>query len=243
MRSLETLGAPGADWNPVGIAGGSGAAAPQGGGFGALYGQLQAEVRQFIEQGSPGMAAAPALSPEGQWQRMNQGAAAADADAATPADQEAFAARMMPQAQDAAAQLGVAPEVLVAQAALETGWGRQTARRSDGGDSHNLFGIKAGAAWSGDVAPAETTEYAAGRPHVEAAAFRAYASPAQSFEDLAQLVGGSARYRAALGTGGDAHAYAAALQRGGYATDPAYADKMAGVARRLQALHPKEGQP
>jgi len=236
MRSLETFGVPGASWNPVGS---QGSIAPQGaGGFGALYGQLQSEVRQFIEQGS-GAAAGPAaatLSPEGQWQNLQALRQGAGVDtSATPAEQQAFVDTMTPLAQQAADQLGVAPEVLVAHAALESGWGRKPIRRGDGSDSNNLFGIKAGGGWSGEVAQAGTTEFTAGQAHAESASFRAYADPAQSFQDLAQLLGGNARYRAALGTGSDAQAYAQALQRGGYATDPAYADKLAQVARTVQA--------
>ncbi|MBV8503228.1 MAG: glucosaminidase domain-containing protein [Paucibacter sp.] len=225
MRSLESLSAPGAGWNPVD------AIAPQSGGasFGALYGQLQNEVRQFIENGSTPTDQLPSMRPEGLVNALR-----ANEDSATPAEQQAFADTMTPLAREAAQQLGVAPEVLVAHAALESGWGRQPIRRGDGSDSHNLFGIKAGTAWSGEVAAADTTEYKAGQAHAERAAFRAYADPSASFQDLAQLIGSNPRYQAALGTGSNAQAYGAALQRGGYASDPAYADKLSRLAQRLQ---------
>ncbi len=161
--------------------------------------------------------------------------------AATPAQQQAFVNEVLPLARQAADRLGVAPEVLTAQAALETGWGRSPIRRGDGSSSHNFFGIKAGSGWSGEVTVATTTEVEAGQAVSREASFRAYASPAQSFQDLASLIGGSPRYQAALGTGADARAYGQALQRGGYATDPAYADKLAAVAARVttpSAPHP-----
>ncbi|MFG6488980.1 glycoside hydrolase family 73 protein [Roseateles sp. BYS78W] len=226
MRSLEGLGAPGAGWNPVD------AVAPQvgGGGFGALYGQLQAEVRQFIENGSGSAVTAPALSPEGLVHALRT----APGDTASPAEQQAFADTMTPLAREAASRLGVAPEVLVAHAALESGWGRQPLRRDDGSDAHNLFGIKAGSSWRGETVQADTTEFEAGQGRAQHASFRAYEDASASFLDLARLLGSNPRYRAALGTGSDAQAYGLALQRGGYATDPAYADKLARVTQRLQ---------
>ncbi|MDH0868350.1 glucosaminidase domain-containing protein [Mitsuaria sp. GD03876] len=140
----------------------------------------------------------------------------------------------MPLARGAGAKLGVAPEVLTAQAALETGWGRSPIRAADGTSSHNYFGIKA-TGWQGAVAQAMTTEVEGGQAVARHEAFRAYASPAQSFDDLARLVGTSPRYQGAVNAGGDARAYGVALQRGGYATDPAYAEKLAQVTARVNA--------
>ncbi len=210
------------------------APAGQGGaaGFGALYRELNQEVSRFIEQGS----GAAALSPEGRWSRaqaLPSDAALSGLDAVSDAQRQAFVDEVLPLAREAAGRLGVAPEVLTAQAALETGWGRSPVRRADGSSSHNLFGIKADAGWNGEVVQAATTEFEQGQPVAASAAFRGYASPAQSFDDLARLLSGSPRYQAALGTGADARAYGSALQRGGYATDPAYADKLAQVARRI----------
>jgi peptidoglycan hydrolase FlgJ len=221
--------------------------------FGALYQQLQREVTRYIEQGEGGAW----LSPEGAWHRQQlqgafssgteasrtSGAAAtasgADAaSAASPAQQQAFVEQVLPLAREAAGRLGVSPEVLTAQAALETGWGRAPIRRADGASTHNFFGIKAGGSWTGEVAMAATTEVEDGTAVARQAAFRAYASPAQSFQDLASLISSSQRYQGALGTGADARAYGQALQRGGYATDPAYADKLARVAARIQGGTP-----
>jgi len=247
MRSPGLLTAPGADWNPLGVS--NVAAGPSAGsGFGTLYSQLQGEVQQFIETGGGDAAAVrtPALSADGQWRLLQQQgfpASGAPSEGADPADQQAFVERMTPLAQPAAAQLGVAPDVLVAQAALESGWGRHPIRRADGSDSNNLFGLKAQGAWTGEVAVAGTTEFDGGQPHGERAGFRAYSAPAQSFQDLASLLAGNPRFGAALGTGADALAYGHALQQGGYATDPAYADKLARVANQLQAAKPRRAQP
>jgi len=231
MRNPGVMSAPGADWNPLGsserVAGQGGAGA---GAFGGLYRQLQGEVMHFIQDGS-GMTAMPSLSAEGRWRAAQNRAVA---DVAPTAAQQAFVDAMTPLAQDAASQLGVAPEVLVAHAALETGWGQQPIRRTDGSDSHNLFGIKASSGWAGDVVASATTEYEADAPVALQARFRAYSGASQSFQDLAQLLSSQPRYRAALGAGSDALAYGQALQRGGYATDPGYAHKLAQVAAQLK---------
>lgn len=207
-------------------------------GFGSLYRQLNQEVSRFIEQG----AEAATLSPEGRWSRLqvqsaNSGGAVdlSAIDGVSDAQRQAFVDEVLPLAREAAGRLGVAPEVLTAQAALETGWGRSPVRRADGSSSNNLFGIKASSGWGGEVVQAATTEFEQGQPVAATAAFRGYASPAQSFDDLARLLSASPRYQQALGTGADARAYGSALQRGGYATDPAYADKLAQVAGRIVA--------
>lgn len=159
---------------------------------------------------------------------------AASADAAprlgTPYSVSAqdFVSRTWPQANQAAASLGVPPHFLVAQAALETGWGKAIIRNADGSSSHNLFNIKASAGWQGAVAEARTTEYENGKPVSKVERFRAYASYAEAFEDYASLIGNAARYASVKGQQ-DGAGFARALQQGGYATDPAYADKLTRV--------------
>ena len=139
---------------------------------------------------------------------------------------EGFVRTLWPHASEAAARLGLPPEALLAQAALETGWGRHVIRRADGGSSHNLFGIKADGRWQGERASTQTLEYVDGvavrvRDH-----FRAYASHADSFNDYVDFLQRNPRYRDALQRTGDAAAYFSALQAAGYATDPAYATKI-----------------
>lgn len=146
-------------------------------------------------------------------------------DASSP---EAFVQSIWPHAQKAAAELGVPAKALVAQAALETGWGRRLAGEK-GVNSNNLFGIKAGSRWSGDSVRTGTHEYVNGVRQTEQARFRAYGSPAESFADYTRLIGND-RYAAARGTGDDVHRFATALQRAGYATDPRYAAKLTAIA-------------
>lgn len=141
---------------------------------------------------------------------------------------EAFVQSIWPHAQKAAAELGVPAKALVAQAALETGWGRRLAGEK-GVNSNNLFGIKAGSRWGGDSVTTGTHEYVNGVRQNERARFRAYASPAESFADYTRLIGND-RYAAARGTGDDVHRFASALQRAGYATDPRYAAKLTAIA-------------
>jgi flagellar protein FlgJ len=125
---------------------------------------------------------------------------------------------------------------MIGQAAHESGWGKREIRNPDGSDSHNLFGIKAGAGWTGPVAEITTTEYVAGEAHKVSAKFRAYASDDEAFRDYARMLKDSPRYagiaaQAAQGPASAASAsdFAQGLQRAGYATDPAYADKLARV--------------
>ena len=141
---------------------------------------------------------------------------------------EAFVRSIWPHAQKTAAELGVPAKALVAQAALETGWGRRLVGRA-GVTSHNLFGIKAGGKWGGEKMSASTHEFVDGVRRTERAEFRAYGSASDSFADYARLLG-NARYAGARGAGNDTHRFASALQQAGYATDPSYAAKITAIA-------------
>lgn len=145
--------------------------------------------------------------------------------AAGDAQTRAFIVSVWPQAQAASRATGIPARFLVAQAALESGWGRVVPRLADGRPSHNLFGIKAGGGWQGAVAETATTEYVHGAAQRRIERFRAYASPAEAFADYAQLLTQSPRYAGVVGSR-DAAGFAQALQRAGYATDPAYAAKL-----------------
>ncbi len=140
-----------------------------------------------------------------------------------------FVADIWPRARRAAATLGVSPELLVAQAALETGWGRHTIRYDDGRNSFNLFGIKAGPDWRGQAVNRASLEYRGGVLQSEVSRFRAYAAPAESLDDYVDFIQSNPRYREALESAGDDRAYIRAIHRAGYATDPAYADKVIGI--------------
>ncbi len=137
-----------------------------------------------------------------------------------------FVADILPAARSAAAALGVSPRMLIAQSALETGWGRHTMRLDDGRSSYNLFGIKAGSDWQGPAVRRASLEYRDGILEPEVSSFRAYASPADSLRDYVDFIRSSPRYRAALERTGDDEQYIRAIHRAGYATDPGYADKV-----------------
>ncbi|HET9865414.1 MAG TPA: glucosaminidase domain-containing protein [Steroidobacteraceae bacterium] len=155
------------------------------------------------------------------------------AGSARPEQKRRFIEELLPQAQAAARELGVDARAIVAQAALETGWG--TSLPADAGaSSHNYFGIKAGAGWRGASVGSATTEFTAGVAGTEQARFRAYGSLAENVADYVRVLR-APRYAEALGTGSDVHAFATALQRGGYATDPEYASKLESVFRQIAA--------
>lgn len=144
----------------------------------------------------------------------------------TPDTPEAFVTNLWPHAKRTADQLGVKPEALLAQAALETGWGKHMIIGADGRNSNNLFGIKADSRWKGDRVATETIEYRDGLLRKERAHFRAYASTAESFNDYADFLTTNPRYREALDSGADALAFTRALVTAGYATDPEYSTKI-----------------
>jgi flagellar protein FlgJ len=158
--------------------------------------------------------------------------AASTADGGAPSTMQAFIERLRPHAEAAAAALGVPAHLLLAQAGLETGWGRSQPRNADGSVSHNLFGIKSGKRWSGASVAAATTEFVQGAAVRTVERFRAYANYADAFVDAAKLLR-SSRYAEAFANSGDAGAYAKSLQRAGYATDPQYADKLTRAIRMV----------
>ena len=143
--------------------------------------------------------------------------------------QEEFLRMHTEAAAGAEAETGIPAAFMVAQAAHESGWGKREIRNADGTSANNLFGIKAGAAWKGKVATVMTTEVVDGQPRKVMAKFRAYASYDESFRDYAQLMKNNPRYAKVVAAGNSAQGFAQGLQRAGYATDPAYADKLTRV--------------
>jgi len=135
-----------------------------------------------------------------------------------------FVDKLWPHAVDAAAELGVSPHVLLAQAALETGWGKHVLKAADGTDSNNLFNIKAGSRWEGRTVAKEVTEYINGQPVKSLETFRAYDTPAEAFADYASLLSTNPRYAGTLNQ--DAEGFISGLRQGGFATDPGYGDKL-----------------
>lgn len=207
------------------------------GSFGSVFQQVQGEVARFIEQGG---GSATTLNPQGRAYleqsqpvnvlgSINQGGEIGEV-------QQQFLASIKPWTEETGARLGVAPEIVAAHAALESGWGQRPLRQGTGADTNNLFGIKAGGKWQGDVASNVTTEYEAGSGTAlkKTERFRSYPDQASAFRDYAQVLLDNPRYRPALNTGKDAGAFAQGLARGGYATDPHYAAKLTQLATRLQ---------
>ncbi len=145
------------------------------------------------------------------------------------ASAEDFVAAVMPHARRVGTELGVDPRLLVAQAALETGWGQSIIRNGDGSSSHNLFNIKAHSSWDGPVASVRTREFIRGSETMVRAEFRSYDSFADSFRDYVDFLRSNPRYRTALTQTHDPEAFARSLQTAGYATDPSYADKIMSI--------------
>ena len=137
-----------------------------------------------------------------------------------------FIKNLLPHAEEAARELGIPAKTLVAQAALETGWGKHQMKNADGTPSYNFFGIKADRHWSGERVSKHTTEYVQGSAQTQSASFRSYSSPQEAFKDYVAFIKANPRYAEALRHGGDGARYAEGLQKAGYATDPAYAQKI-----------------
>jgi|1048.fasta_scaffold42282_2 flagellar protein FlgJ len=184
-----------------------------------------------LKRGGTSAAVAQAVTPSADIKT-----AAPVARTSEPGSREAFLESILPAARKAAETLGVSPKAVLAQAALETGWGRSVPRAADGSSSHNLFGIKANERWRGARVEQMTTEFVDGQAQRQVESFRAYGSPADSIADHARLLANSPRYAAVRGTGDDIAAYGMALQRGGYATDPQYARKLEAVAATVERL-------
>jgi flagellar protein FlgJ len=165
--------------------------------------------------------------------RSNSGTAASPDKLSAFDSPEAFIESLLPHAEAAANRLGVEPRILVAQAALETGWGKSMIKDGQGDNSFNFFGIKADQRWQGAVADTQTHEYVEGNRIAIRDAFRAYEDPAQSFDDYVDFLSANPRYQQALEQAGDPELFVRSLQSAGYATDPEYADKILRIAEGM----------
>lgn len=177
-------------------------------------------------QGSGGTQAPPAAAAPSQ--------PSGGSGARTSAAIQDFMSKHWDSARAASEATGIPARFLLAQAALESGWGRQEIKSADGAASFNLFGIKAGRNWSGRVAETMTTEYLGGTPEKMTERFRAYSSHAESFRDYANLLLKNPRYSQVLAQQ-DAAGFARGLQRAGYATDPQYAEKLANIINGMES--------
>lgn len=139
---------------------------------------------------------------------------------------EEFIASLMPFAEKAAADLNVNTDIILAQAALETGWGKHMLHDGKGNNSFNVFNIKKGSSWDGDSVGVSSLEYNKGVAKKEHSNFRQYESYMHSFSDYVDMLKNTSRYQRVLDAGNDSKGYADALQKSGYATDPHYANKL-----------------
>ncbi|MFN3439147.1 MAG: flagellar assembly peptidoglycan hydrolase FlgJ [Acidovorax sp.] len=154
-----------------------------------------------------------------------------DTTAPVPKGRDSFVQHLSGTAERVSKESGIPANFMLGQAGHETGWGKSEIRNKDGSTSYNLFGIKATKGWTGKVAEITTTEYINGKAQKVTAKFRAYDSYEDSFRDYARLIKESPRYEKAesVAQSGSAMAYASALQKAGYATDPEYAKKLSGA--------------
>jgi flagellar protein FlgJ len=142
---------------------------------------------------------------------------------------EQFVTQLQTYAEQAAKQLGVEPRVILAQAALETGWGRSLIQNSNGGSSFNLFNIKADKSWQGKQIQVSALEFDQGIAKQVNSGFRSYDSFQESFQDYVNFIKSNPRYGDALKQAGNVKQYMQELQQAGYATDPNYADKVMSI--------------
>jgi flagellar protein FlgJ len=191
-------------------------------------GMLDQQLAQEMSKRGVGLADVMVRQLSGQQPAIAAPAPAAVSSAYQPMTQQGFIERMRPHAERAGKVTGVPAHFIMGQAALESGWGKREIKNSDGSNSYNLFGIKAGGDWKGKVAEVTTTEYNNGVASKQVARFRAYDSYADSFQDYARLLSENPRYADALGQS-NAVDFSQSLQKAGYATDPRYADKLASV--------------
>ena len=153
-------------------------------------------------------------------------------------DSKAFLAQLSLPAQLASQQSGVPHHLILAQAALESGWGQRQIRRENGEPSYNLFGVKASGNWKGPVTEITTTEYENGEAKKVKAKFRVYSSYLEALSDYVGLLTRNPRY-AAVTTAASAEQGAQALQDAGYATDPHYARKLTNMIQQMKSISDK----
>ena len=177
---------------------------------------------------------APADSATGNAVTGNPGTSALNPALRSPAldHVKAFQQQVGVHAEAASQETGIPANFIIGQAALESNWGRREIKGVDGTSSYNLFGIKATAGWKGKVVEAVTSEYVNGVRQQRVEKFRAYDSYADSFSDFANMLQKNSRYEPLIANAQDAAAYAQAMQKAGYATDPNYADKLRRVIQQ-----------
>ena len=212
----------------------------QPGGLSDLIAQQLSRQMGSTEPGATDAGTKPVAAPLSAMRKASS-LAAYGAQAAVPVtnatvSQSNFVQRHTEAAINVEKSSGIPASYMVGQAGHETGWGRHEIKMKGGANSYNLFGIKAGAGWTGKVAEVSTTEYVNGVAHKTVAKFRAYDSYESSFRDYARLITQSPRYAQASQQTESAHAFATSLKKAGYATDPDYAAKLSRAINTTQRL-------
>jgi flagellar protein FlgJ len=212
----------------------------QPGGLSDLIAQQLSRQMGIAEQGAAAAHTKPAATPLSDLRKATSlaayGAQAAATAATATVSQSNFVQRHTEAAIKVEKSSGIPASYMVGQAGHETGWGKHEIKMKGGANSYNLFGIKAGAGWTGKVAEVSTTEYVNGVAHKTVAKFRAYDSYEASFRDYARLITQSPRYAQASQQTESAHAFATSLKKAGYATDPDYAAKLSRAINTTQRL-------
>lgn len=214
---------------------------PQEAGLGAPSMAVGGTERNFSIPSTVSFAGRPARYPGLSGASALGGATAfLDAYAPSPKGRDNFVQAHSAAAERVARESGIPASYMLGQAGHETGWGKSEIRGDNGSNSFNLFGIKATGGWTGKVAEITTTEYIDGIARKVKAKFRAYDSYEDSFRDYARLITENPRYAKAMQSTGSATAYASALQKAGYATDPLYASKLSRAIQSAQSA--QQGQ-
>ncbi|XPF93785.1 flagellar assembly peptidoglycan hydrolase FlgJ [Colwellia sp. RE-S-Sl-9] len=147
-----------------------------------------------------------------------------------------FVTAITDSAKQVEAKLNIPFEVVIAQAALETGWGQKIIRNNQGESSNNLFNIKADSRWKGDKTTTETLEFQQGAMVKKREPFRVYSSIAESVNDYVNFLSSNERYQPALKNPSNVEQFLQNLQGAGYATDPNYAKKILGTLKTVTSL-------
>jgi len=205
---------------------------------GGLSEAIARQLSQLMGGGEVNLSTPSTLSLGQSTTRSAAAAPAATAPAGpVPKGRDGFVQHLSATAERVSQASGIPASFMLGQAGHETGWGKSEIKNADGSNSFNLFGIKAGKGWTGKVAEVTTTEYVDGVPRKMVAKFRAYDSYVDSFRDYARLINNNPRYEQARAKTHSAVAYAAELQKAGYATDPQYARKLGGaIQSALRAM-------
>ncbi|QXL84246.1 flagellar assembly peptidoglycan hydrolase FlgJ [Comamonas sp. NLF-1-9] len=203
---------------------------------GGLAQMIERELTRQLGASAAASAPVAAMLPKSTFSFAGAGAPASPQSFVPSRGQGEFVQQHRAAAQAVARESGIPAAFMLGQAGHETGWGRSAIRTADGGNSHNLFGIKATGGWQGKVAEVTTTEYIDGTPRKLVARFRAYDSYEESFRDYARLITQNPRYEKALAKVDSVQGWAAELQRAGYATDPNYASKLSRAIQSTMAL-------